>query len=176
MAEQAPRDGRTAGRGVRPPRPEDGRRGPAPGPGPGPGGGRAPLLRPSTLISTVCLTILSAWYASDGRTLAAWALLALALANLGVGVWRGRNLTGAAAGAAAAAPATPDQAAQELPAQRRARTTWLWITVAGWAGAAAFVLPAPLVGLLLAGVSLYSSQRYVRAGRTVRALESAAGR
>lgn len=172
MAERASRDRQARGGKVRPPRASDGRRGPARAPGRA--GGRAPLLRPSTLITTGCLTILSAWYAGDGRTLAAWALLALALANLWVGVWRARNL--AATGTLPPVPPTPDQAAEELPAQRRARTTWLWTTVAGWAGAAAFALPAPLVGLLLAGVSLYSSQRYVRAGRAVRALEAAADR
>lgn len=126
----------------------------------------------STLVATGCLTLLSVWHAADGRAVTAWAFLALALGNLAFGRWRARQ---AAAGTAPPRPVTPGEAAGALPAQRRARANWLAITVLGWAGTLAFAVPAPLPALLLAAVSVYSSQRYVRTGRTLRALQASAG-
>ncbi|MQA86539.1 MAG: hypothetical protein GEV03_18380 [Streptosporangiales bacterium] len=131
------------------------------------------MLRPSTLIASGCLALLSVWRAADGAYGLAALFAALALANLGLGVWTAR------AGHGRAGPVVPGSAGSGPPAAeaerlRRIRAGWLGITLFGWAAAVVGAFTFPPMGLVLAALALYASLRYRRSGQLVRALEEAA--
>lgn len=132
------------------------------------------MLRPSTLIASGCLALLSVWRAADGSYLLAMLFAVLALANLGVGLWAARARRGLGS-PAIPRPATAEQASAEAAKQRRVRAGWLRIMLFGWAAAIIGAFAFPPMSLVLAALALYASFRFGRCSQLVRALDEAAG-
>lgn len=122
------------------------------------------MLRPSTLIATGCLALLSVWRAAEGAFVPALLFAVLALGNLGLGLWMARRQGAGAVRAAATRPPSEE----ELERERKARKGWLGIAVFGWALAVAGAFYFPPMSLVLAALSLYATLRYGRSGRILR--------
>jgi hypothetical protein len=114
------------------------------------------VIRPGGLVAAGCFALLSLFRAQDGA--AGWAALfaVLALVNLAL-AFRGPS------------PTSPETlrgqpAADRVgPEVRHARVKgWLGIAVAGWAFAVTGVFVFPPMSIVLAGMALYATLRYLR--------------
>lgn len=125
-------------------------------------------MRPSTLIASVCLVLISLWHEADGRLL--WAILfaAAALVNMVISVWLNR---GGGALVSVAVPAGGIDVAKE----RAIRKGWLRITIFGWVASITGAFVFPPMSLVLAGLSMYATVRYRRSGLLIAAAEERGG-
>ncbi|HLU55713.1 MAG TPA: hypothetical protein VKZ81_09635 [Pseudonocardia sp.] len=97
-------------------------------------------MRPGSAVATACLAVLSVWHAADGEPVWAAVFAGLALVHLAFALRRPGV-------ARAPGPADP------------ARRTWVRIAIANLVLAVAAVFWFPPLGLVLAGLGVYSAHR-----------------
>ncbi|MDP8978370.1 MAG: hypothetical protein M3N17_07310 [Actinomycetota bacterium] len=131
-------------------------------------------MRYNYLVAAACFGLLASFRSADGDS--GWAALfaVLAVGNL-VLAFRGRP-EGPPPGRPADRPSpTRAELHRSLQAQESSRRSWLVIALCGWALAVVGLFLFVPMGLVVAGLAVYSSLRHRRASRSVAALRRALG-
>ncbi|MGH8867436.1 MAG: hypothetical protein ACRDYU_05510 [Actinomycetes bacterium] len=126
-------------------------------------------MRPGAAVAAACLALLSCLRFVEQAYTGAVVLAALALGALALGLRRG------------GAPAAPDHvpSAAELHAEQvvqdRSRRGWRWIVLLGLTISVVGAVVFPPMGLVVAGLTLYSVHRMRQASRSMAVLGRATG-
>jgi MFS family permease len=128
-------------------------------------------MTPGTIITTCCLVLLSLWNTADGSLVLGALFAGLAVAHLGLNAYLARG-RGPSTPSLIPERASPEQRAEIAERQAKVRAGWLRIMIFGWAAAVFGMFVYPPMSVVLAGLSLVASYRYLRCGRILRALET----